>query len=53
MTKSACELSFKNGIHLSYSDNHNNFDDYKKKKIIMDVVSLQIYVTIYNIIHMY
>ena len=27
MTKSACELSFKNGIHLSYSDNHNNFDD--------------------------
>ena len=30
MTKSACELSFKKGIHLSYSDNHNNFDDYKK-----------------------
>ena len=27
MTKSACELSFKNEIHLSYSDNHNNFDD--------------------------
>ena len=27
MTKSACELSFKNGIHLSHSDNHNNFDD--------------------------
>ena len=29
MTKSACELSFKKGIHLSYSDNQNNFDDYK------------------------